>query len=81
MCFLRLWKENEAANTHTRHILETVIITYDDKYPLLPPGVYAFYHLCLCWLLGTSVLEQAIWHLNVLMPLAGTRCYRPGESG
>ena len=45
MWFLRLWKENTAANTHTRHILETVIITYGVKYPSLPLGVYAFYHL------------------------------------
>jgi len=31
MCFLRLWKENTAANTQTRHILETVIITYKEQ--------------------------------------------------
>ena len=39
-------KRKEAADTHTRHILETAIITYDVKYPSLPPGVYAFSHLC-----------------------------------
>jgi hypothetical protein len=36
MCFLRLWKENEAANIHIRHILATAIITSDVKYPSLP---------------------------------------------
>ncbi len=47
MCFLRLWKENEAANTQqTRPILETAIITYYVKYLSLPPGVYGFYRLC-----------------------------------
>ena len=46
MCFLRLWKENPAANTQAYHLLETAIITYDVKYPSLPPDVYAIYHVC-----------------------------------
>ncbi len=45
-CFLRLWKENEAANTQTRHILETAVTTYSVKSPSLLPGAYAFHRLC-----------------------------------
>lgn len=46
MCFLRLLKENEVANTQTDHLLETAIITHYVKYPSLPPGIYASHQLC-----------------------------------
>ena len=47
MCFLHLWKENEAAKTQqTRQILETAVISYSVKYPSLPPGVGGISRLC-----------------------------------
>ncbi len=61
MCFLRLWKENEAANSQqTGHILETAIITCYVKSPSLPLGVYGISRLCR----SSVIMVQPTQHRN-----------------